>query len=88
VDFATNLDFGPGLTGPVLSNASVYSNLPLPAAPATAQPWDDGLEGAAGKQDESPDGKICQWSMVQFVSASDDSMVVVPSYAIFPLTQV
>jgi len=82
-------DLGPSLTGPAPSNTSIYSNLPLPAAPAgSAQPWDKDLEGAAGKPNESPEGKILQWSMVKCNIVSYDSTIVVPSYAIFPLAEV
>jgi len=82
-------DSGLSLTKPTPSNASVYSNLPLPAALASsAEPWDKDLEGAAGKPNDSPAGKILQWSMVKLNTISDDSMIRVPSYAIFPLAEV
>jgi len=82
-------DLGPSLTKAAPSSASVYSNLPLPAAPASnAEPWDKELEGAAGKPNHSPAGEILQWSAVKCNNISDDSTTVVPSYVIFPLAEV
>lgn len=82
-------DFGPGLTGPAPSNASVYSNLPPPAATVKgAESWDTDLQGAAGKPNQSSAGTIPQWSMVKCNIVSSDSKIEVPSYSVFPLAEV
>mmetsp|Transcript_91230 Transcript_91230/g.230057 ORF Transcript_91230/g.230057 Transcript_91230/m.230057 type:complete len:95 (+) Transcript_91230:1-285(+) len=92
-DPGPELDFGPGLTGPLMSGASVYShisNLPPPAAPAgSVQAWDRGFDGVNGKPDRSEEGEICQWSWVRYSSIDcETNSMVVPSYLLSPLAEV
>jgi len=92
-DPGPELDFGPGLTGPMPSVASVYShisNMPPPAAPAGAvQAWDRGFDGVNGKPDRSQEGEICQWSWVRYSSIDcETNSMVVPSYLLSPMAEI